>query len=169
MIHLAKGDITEAETEAIVNAANNGLRGGGGVDGAIHRGAGPELLRECEAWVNQHGELPTGHAMITSAGKLPVKYVIHTVGPVWRGGLHNEDQLLANCYINSLHLCERHQLASVAIPNISTGVYRFPKKEAAELAVATVENFLSSLERDFFVTFYCFDDENYSIYQRLLK
>lgn len=169
MIHLEKGDITKAKTEAIVNAANNALRGGGGVDGAIHRAAGPGLLKECQQWVAENGELPTGQAMFTGAGELSQKFVIHTVGPVWQGGTENEDQLLANCYINSLHICGREKIPSVAFPNISTGVYGYPKRDAAEVAVATVRNFFSSYEKTLEVTFVCFDEGNFGIYEGMIK
>lgn len=162
-------DITKLEVEAIINAANSSLRGGGGVDGAIHRAGGEGILEECQKWVEEHGELPVGEAMLTTAGDLPAKYVIHTVGPQWKGGTEGEDQLLANCYINSLHICERERISSVAIPNISTGIYGYPKEDAAEVAIATVRNFMSSMERDFSLSFVCFDDENFRIYKRLLS
>lgn len=168
MIDLRKGDITTLQVEAIVNAANNALSDGAGVNGAIHRAAGPQVLEECRKWVKEHGGLPTGEAMFTGGGQLPARHVIHTVGPVWHGGTAGEDQLLANCYINSLHICERQRFGSVAFPNISTGIFGYPKAEAAEVAVATVQNFMGSMERNFSVTFICFDDENYELYRKLL-
>ena len=168
MIHLQQGDITLFEGDAIVNAANSSLQGGGGVDGAIHRAGGSVILEECTAWVRKNGVLPTGKAMITSAGNLRCNWVIHTVGPVWNNGLKDEDLLLSSCYINSLHICREKKIRSVAFPNISTGAYRFPKPDAAEVAVASVQNFLSSGEDDIEVTFVCFDDHNYRLYQKLL-
>lgn len=168
MIDLKKGDITSLATNAIVNAANNSLSDGAGVNGAIHRAAGSQVLEECQRWVKENGELATGNAMFTTAGNLPASHIIHTVGPVWHGGTQGEDQLLASCYINSLHICERQNFTSVAFPNISTGIFGYPKAEAAEVAVATVKNFMNSMERDFSVSFVCFDEENYRLYKALL-
>lgn len=168
MIHLEQGDITFFKGNAIVNAANSSLMGGGGVDGAIHRAGGSLLLEQCKTWVRQNGELSSGKAMITSGGNLKASWVIHTVGPVWKGGTQNEDFLLANCYLNSLQLAREKEIHSIAFPNISTGVYRFPKQDAAEVAVASVRNFLSSHQTGMEVTFMCFDKENYHIYQKLL-
>ncbi len=164
-IFLVKDDITKLKTDAIVNAANRTLLGGGGVDGAIHRAAGPELLSECRLL---HG-CDTGDAKITQAYRLPAKYVIHTVGPVWRGGNQNEEKLLAACYRRSLQLAAVHNCSSVAFPNISTGVYRFPKEKAAKIAIVTVKKFLLENKYPEKVYFVCFDDENFSIYKRLLK
>ena len=160
-IEVIKGDITKIKVDAIVNAANSSLMGGGGVDGAIHRAGGPEILEACKEIVAKQGGCKTGEAVITTAGNLPAKYVTHTVGPVWNGGNHNEKAKLANCYLNSLRLAVEHGLKSIAFPNISTGVYRFPKKEAAELAVKNIYKFLlnnSTIEK---VIVVCFDDENY--------
>ncbi len=168
MIRLLKGDITALEVDAIVNAANKRLAGGGGVDAAIHRAGGPQILRECQQYIAQKGELPTGEAMYTSGGELAAPFVIHTVGPVWNGGQKSEDQLLAACYINSLHIAFEEGWHSIAFPNISTGVYGYPKEEAAEVAIATVSNFLNSDRGELTVSFVCFDDENFKIYQRLL-
>lgn len=168
-LHLIRGDITTLSVDAIVNAANSGLMGGGGVDGAIHRAAGPTLLEECRAIVQRDGPCPPGKAVITRAGRLPCRYVIHTVGPIWRGGNQEEDALLASCYRESLLLAERHGCRSVAFPNISTGVYGFPKERAAPIALKAVQEGLSlcpTVEEVFFV---CFDEENYRIYQRLMQ
>ena len=167
-IELMKGDITKLMVDAIVNAANSSLMGGGGVDGAIHRAGGRKILEECMEYVFKKGKLPAGEAMITSGGDLPAKFVIHTVGPVWNGGRNNEENLLRNAYHHSLLLATEKKLRTIAFPNISTGVYHFPKERAAEIAVSTVNGFLQSntaLEKVFFV---CFDDENYKIYKNKL-
>ena len=159
-IKIIKADITSLKVDAIVNATNSSLLGGGGVDGAIHKTAGPELLAECRSL----NGCPTGESKITKAYRLPSKFVIHTVGPVWHGGKNNEDNLLANCYKTSLSLAVRNNIKSIAFPNISTGVYRFPKERAAEIAIKEVENFLaynSGIEE---VIFVCFDDENMNLY-----
>lgn len=149
------------DVDAIVNAANTSLLGGGGVDGAIHRAAGPELLAECRTL----NGCPTGEAKITGGYRLKARHVIHTVGPVWRGGGHHEEQLLANAYRNSLNVAVQNGLRSVAFPNISTGVYHFPKDRAADIAYNTVREFMaerpSALDE---VIFVCFDDENYDLY-----
>lgn len=163
-IKLAKGDITKMEVDAIVNAANKSLLGGGGVDGAIHRAAGPELVEECRAL----NGCETGEAKLTRSYNLPAKYVIHTVGPVWHGGMNNEPQLLANCYKNSLQIALDKKLGTVAFPNISTGVYRFPKEMAAGIAIRTVNDFLNRNKKLDTVYFVCFDDENYEIYKEKL-
>src|SRR5215216_5629921 len=142
-ITVQKGDITKIEVDAIVNAANSSLMGGGGVDGAIHRSGGPLILEECRKIVARQGGCKTGEAVITTAGKLPAKYVIHTVGPVWNNGNNNEKEKLANCYKNPLQLAVEHECKTIAFPNIGTGVYRFPKAEAAKIAVDTIHKFLS--------------------------
>jgi O-acetyl-ADP-ribose deacetylase (regulator of RNase III) len=166
-ISLHKGDITRLQVDAIVNAANTSLLGGGGVDGAIHRAGGPEILKECIEIRNAQGGCPTGEAVITTGGKLPAKKVIHTVGPVWRNGSNNEREQLSNCYFNSLDLAEKHGLRTVAFPNISTGVYGFPKREAAEIAVATTQRFIADHLNAFDeIIFVCFDEENYRLYQK---
>jgi O-acetyl-ADP-ribose deacetylase len=169
MIQLIKGDITKIKADAIVNAANSSLLGGGGVDGAIHRAGGPAILEACREIRAKQGGCDTGEAVITTAGLLPAKYVIHTVGPVWNGGNKNEPELLANCYRNSLRLAVENGVKSIAFPNISTGIYHFPKQEAAEIAIETVQRFMAndnSLEEVFFV---CFDDENYALYKEILQ
>lgn len=165
-IEVIKGDITKVEADAIVNAANSSLMGGGGVDGAIHRAGGPAILEACKAIVARQGSCPTGEAVITTAGNLPAKYVIHTVGPVWNGGRQNEKELLANCYKNALQLAVENSCQTIAFPNISTGVYRFPKKEAATIAVNTVRAFLSKTADIEKVIFVCFDDENFELLQK---
>ncbi len=164
-IQLTKGDITKMKVDSIVNAANSSLLGGGGVDGAIHRAGGPKILEECILIRNRQGGCKTGEAVITTGGNLPAKYVIHTVGPVWHGGDKHEDELLHNAYTNSLRLAEENNITSIAFPNISTGIYGFPKQRAAEIAVKAVSDFkASSLQQVFFV---CFDEENYNIYKSL--
>lgn len=165
-IELIRGDITKAQADAIVNAANSSLLGGGGVDGAIHRAGGPVILEECRAIRNRQGKCNTGEAVVTSAGNLPAKYVIHTVGPVWNGNDEKESRLLANCYSNSLKLAENFDAKIIAFPNISTGVYRFPKDMAGKIAVDTVRNFKSDIIEK--VIFVCFDEENEMIYKKLL-
>jgi O-acetyl-ADP-ribose deacetylase (regulator of RNase III) len=162
-----KGDITTIEVDAVVNAANSSLLGGGGVDGAIHRKAGKALLEACVAIRDRQGGCATGQAVITTAGNLPATYVIHTVGPVWQGGDRGEDELLGHCYRNSLQLALDHGVRTIAFPNISTGIYRFPKERAARIAVQTTASFegLASFSA---VTFVCFDDENFDVYRSLL-
>lgn len=166
-IGLIKGDITKLDVDAIVNAANSSLLGGGGVDGAIHRTGGKQILEECKAIRKRQGGCNTGEAVITSGGKLAARFVIHTVGPVWKGGNNGEDILLENCYINSLKLAEKNQIKTIAFPNISTGVYRFPKDKAAEIAIKTVGNYLAENESIEKVIFVCFDEENYNLYSSL--
>jgi O-acetyl-ADP-ribose deacetylase (regulator of RNase III) len=163
-IELNQGDITQLAVDAIVNAANPSLLGGGRVDGAIHRAAGPGLLEECKAL---KGCL-TGDAKVTSGYNLPAKFVIHTVGPVWKGGSENEKQLLASCYRNSLRIASNMKLKSIAFPNISTGAYGFPKKLAAEIAIGTVREFLAEHQDIEKVVFSVFDEENHRIYRGLL-
>jgi len=163
-LELYRGDITRLEVDAIVNAANSSLLGGGGVDGAIHRAAGPGLLEECR----KLGGCPTGEARITAGYRLPAKHVIHTVGPVWNGGKYNEEQLLSDCYRNSLSLAVLNHCKSVAFPNISTGVYRYPKEAAANVAIRVVRDILTTNRELARVIFVCFDQENYDLYNRLL-
>jgi len=169
MIKLLLGDITKITVDAIVNAANSTLLGGGGVDGAIHRAGGESILRECRKISESQGGCRTGEAVITTAGRLPARYVIHTVGPVWYGGVKNEDQLLSNAYSNSLKLAVENGVRTIAFPNISTGVYGFPKERAAKIAIAAVRKFLKTDKSLNEVVFVCFDRENYGIYERLLN
>lgn len=163
MIEFVKGDITKVEADAIVNAANTTLLGGGGVDGAIHRAAGSGLLEECKTL----GGCRTGEAKITKGYNLPARYVIHTVGPVWHGGSSGEDGLLESCYRSSLELAKKHAIKSIAFPSISTGAYRFPVERAASIAVKAVEKFIKdnpgALEK---ATFVLFSDEDLKIYRR---
>lgn len=168
-ISARQGDITEFDGDAIVNAANSRLAGGGGVDGAIHRAGGPAILEECQAWVAVNGPLPTGQAMATSGGELRARLVIHTVGPIFSE--HSEADardLLASCYVRSLDLAALHGCATIAFPNISTGVYGYPKDEAAEVAVEAVTRWLSADDSLDEVVFVCFSEENLEIYSRLL-
>ena len=164
-IELTKGDITKLKVDAIVNAANSSLLGGGGVDGAIHAAAGPGLLTECKTL----GGCPAGEAKMTNGYNLLAKFVIHTVGPVWFGGSDNEETLLANCYKSSLTIAENTKLKTIAFPNISTGVYRFPKDLAAQIAIKEVKDFGKSSKRIQKVMFVCFDDENFNIYNKILS
>ena len=169
MIKLQLGDITKIGVDAIVNAANSSLLGGGGVDGAIHRAGGRAILDECMKIVERQGGCPTGEAVITTAGNMPARYVIHTVGPVWHGGMNDEDQLLANAYSNSLRLAVDNGVKTIAFPNISTGVYGFPKERAANIAIEAVRKFLKNDKSLHEVVFVCFDRENHAIYERLLN
>jgi O-acetyl-ADP-ribose deacetylase len=168
-IEVINGDITKTEADAIVNAANTSLLGGGGVDGAIHRAGGPAILEECRKIVARQGGCKTGEAVITTAGNLPAKFVIHTVGPVWNGGKNKEEEKLSNCYKNSLQLAIDNHCKTIAFPNISTGVYHFPKELAAEIAFNTVSEFLSSHSEIEKVIFVCFDEENESYLKSFIK
>ena len=167
-IQLVKGDITKIEVDVIVNAANSRLAGGGGVDGAIHKAGGPSIMLECDLIREQAGGCPTGTAVITTGGKLPASKVIHTVGPVWRGGNFNENLLLKNAYENSLKLTENHKLVSIAFPNISTGVYGYPLDDAADIAIGTVLNFMDKAISIRRIVFVCFDTLSYDIYKSKL-
>jgi len=164
-IRLLKGDITKLEVEAIVNAANASLLGGGGVDGAIHQAAGPDLLKQCRTL----GGCKTGEAKITKGYRLLAKWVIHTVGPVWGGANNKEDELLADCYRNSLRLAVDNNINTIAFPCISTGVYRFPKERAANIAVTQIKDFLKTNKSIESVAFVCFDEENFMVYENLLN
>jgi O-acetyl-ADP-ribose deacetylase (regulator of RNase III) len=164
IIELFRGDITGLKVDAIVNAANTSLLGGGGVDGAIHRAAGPQLLQECKTLDG----CAVGDAKITKGYNLPAKQVIHTVGPIWRGGNDMEAELLYSCYIKSLDLARSHGLKSIAFPNISTGVYGFPKEKAAPIAVGAVKEWLRNNEFDK-VYFAVYDEDNYRIYREMLN
>ena len=169
-IQVISGDITRQKVDAIVNAANNSLLGGGGVDGAIHRAGGAQILEECRAIRARQGGCKTGEAVITTAGNLPARYVIHTVGPVWNGGHKGEKDLLASSYRQSLLIAKKNGIKSIAFPNISTGIYRFPKALAAEIATETVKEIVTSNPGDYEqVLFVCFDSENFDLYQNLLK
>jgi O-acetyl-ADP-ribose deacetylase len=168
-IRLVKGDITQIKVDAIVNAANRSLLGGGGVDGAIHRAGGPAILEECKKIVAKQGGCKTGEAVITTAGNLPSRFVIHTVGPVWNGGNNQESEKLSSCYRNSLQLAVEHDCKTIAFPNISTGVYRFPKEKAAAIAVAAVTDFLQNNQDLENVIFVCFDQENYDFIEAKLE
>ena len=163
-IEIFEGDITTINVDAIVNAANKSLLGGGGVDGAIHRAAGHQLLEECRTL----GGCETGQAKITKGYKLPAKYVIHTVGPVWYGGNKNEDKLLSNCYKNSLELALNQKLKSIAFPSISTGAYGFPFERAAKIAVKVVQDFLEENKTIKKVVFVCFGKDALEVYKKLL-
>lgn len=166
-VRILQTDITLLDVDVIVNAANSSLLGGGGVDGAIHRAAGPALLEACKKVRQQMGECPAGHAVITEAGDLPAKAVIHAVGPVWRGGEHQEAILLEDAYRNSLQLAEANGYRTIAFPAISTGAYGYPKAAAAEIAFTTVQRWLASHTLPEQVTFVCFDEDSANLYARL--
>ena len=169
-LQLAVGDITEERTEAIVNAANSSLLGGGGVDGAIHRAGGPAIVEECRAIRTRRGECPAGEAVVTTGGRLAARYVIHTVGPVWRGGGSGEKALLASCYRNSLRLAADKGLYSVAFPSVSTGAYGYPVKEAARVALGAVAQFLGNEEKSpSVVRFVLFDEKTFRAYREALE
>jgi len=167
---LIQGDITKQNTDAIVNAANSSLMGGGGVDGAIHRAGGPTILEQCKQIVAKQGRLLPGKAVITTGGNLPAKYVIHTVGPIWNDGKSNEARILASCYKESLRLAEANKLSSISFPSISTGAYRYPLDQAAKVALETVIWFLKeeavSLKE---VRFVLFDTRTFEVYQTTLS
>lgn len=169
-LELLNGDITKVKVDAIVNAANTSLLGGGGVDGAIHKAGGKQILDECITIRNKQGGCAVGEAVYTSAGNLSANYVIHTVGPVWNGDKEEKAFLLANCYKNCLNIAERLGATSIAFPNISTGIYHYPKEKAAGIALNTIRQYFeksnSIIET---VIFICFDEENYKIYEKILN
>jgi O-acetyl-ADP-ribose deacetylase (regulator of RNase III) len=167
-VQVIEGDITKIKADAIVNAANSSLLGGGGVDGAIHHAGGPAILEACRKIVARQGGCNTGEAVITTAGNLPARFVIHTVGPVWQGGNKDEAQKLAACYTKSLKLAAENGCTTVAFPAISTGVYGYPKTEAAAVAVGAVMGFLKSSDKIVQVLFVCFDPENFGHLQAQL-
>ena len=168
-LSLLQGDITKQSTDAIVNAANSSLMGGGGVDGAIHRSGGPAILEECKQIVSRTGRLPTGEAVITTGGNLKARHVIHTVGPVWHGGNRGEPELLASCYRNSLVLAVANNLKTVAFPSISTGAFGYPVSLAAAVALETVIDFVRKDESLAEVSFVLFDDATYQSYVHALE
>lgn len=166
---LKKGDITKETVDVIVNAANTGLRGGGGVDGAIHRAGGPEIMKECRQIIEKIGHLPTGKVAITTAGNLKAKWVFHTPGPIYRGGNNNEEKLLKSCYLESLKLAEEKKAKSIAFPSISTGIYGYPAKEASHIALKTIIKFLKENKSPLEVRFILFDNRTFFIYLDTLK
>jgi len=166
-IELIKGDITKIQAEAIVNAANTSLLGGGGVDGAIHKAGGKEILEECRAIRNRQGGCKVGEAVFTTAGNLNAQIVIHTVGPKWNQGKSNESEKLKNCYVNSLVIADQLKITSIAFPNISTGIYGYPKSDAAQIAIESVKAFKSATIQ--LVQFVCYDDENFNLYKSYLS
>ena len=165
LLELVEGDITKQDTEAIANAANSNLAGGGGVDGAIHRAGGPSIMDEC----GKIGGCPTGEARLTSGGNLLAKYVFHAVGPIYRGGTHGEPELLKNAYLSCLNLASKNAVKSVAFPSISTGVYGYPIKEAAKIALTTVIDYLKTHQEINLVRFVLFGSDAYSKYEKVLK
>lgn len=167
-LEVIKADITEIKADAIVNAANSSLLGGGGVDGAIHRKGGKAILEACVAIRDKQGKCKTGNAVITTAGNLRAKYVIHTVGPVWNGDSEEKNALLSDCYRNSLTLAVKNNVMVIAFPNISTGIYHFPKDKASDIAITTVNTFAEK-EKIEKVIFVCFDDENYQLYEEKIN
>ncbi|MCX8642065.1 MULTISPECIES: O-acetyl-ADP-ribose deacetylase [unclassified Gilliamella] len=167
-IELLQADITKISTDAIVNAANTSLLGGGGVDGAIHRAGGKTILEECIKIREKQGGCKVGEAVITTAGNLPAKYVIHTVGPCWNGGKNNEEELLKQAYLNSFKLASQYPITCISFPNISTGIYRFPKPKAAQIALSTINQCLMQYSIITKVNIVCFDIENYHIYQAMI-
>ena len=167
-INIIKGDITKQQVDAIVNAANSSLLGGGGVDGAIHRAGGPEILEACEKIVAKQGPCKTGEAVITTGGNLPARFVIHAIGPIWYGGKNNEEELLANAYLNSLNLAVLNDIRSIAFPNISTGAYKFPRDKAARIALQVIYDSIKTENIFEEILFVCFDEENFQLYDHLI-
>ncbi|HMA58922.1 MAG TPA: O-acetyl-ADP-ribose deacetylase [Halanaerobiales bacterium] len=166
---LKQGDITEEACDGIVNAANSSLMGGGGVDGAIHRAGGPEILEECKEIRERQGKLPTGKAVVTTAGKIKAEGVIHTVGPIWNGGDSKEEELLANAYRNSLIVAEENSYQTVCFPSISTGAYGFPLARAAEIALNTIKDYIQNNDHFKQVRMILFSEEDYNIYLKIAK
>lgn len=164
-IEITKGDITKLNVDAVVNAANESLLGGGGVDGAIHRSAGPELLEECIGW----GGCKPGEAKITKGYNLPAKWIIHTVGPIWMEGNHNEDTVLRNCYENCLAIAEKYSIKTIAFPSISTGAYGFPIERASDIAIKAAVEYLCKRAAPEIVIFACFSKLDYSIYVEMFR
>ena len=167
IVEIKKGDITKIAVDAIVNAANTSLLGGGGVDGAIHRAGGSAILNDCRKIIAKQGGCKVGEAVITAAGQLPAQFVIHTVGPVWNGGQGNEDKKLANCYLNSLKLALDNNCTTIAFPNISTGIYKFPKDRAAKIAIDAAIEVIHSTDKIEKIIFVCFDDENFNVMKEI--
>ncbi len=167
-IKILLGSITKIPVDAIVNAANSSLLGGGGVDGAIHQAGGPQILEDCKKIIGKIGKCKTGEAVITRAGNLPAKFVIHTVGPIWNDGYSGEAEKLKNCYLNGLKLAVENGIKTISFPGISTGVYGYPKHLAAEIAVKTVSEFLTENEGIDKVIFVCFDEESFDLYNVLI-
>jgi len=167
-LKIIQADITTIKVDAIVNAANTSLLGGSGVDGAIHRKGGLEILNACKAIIAKQGKCKVGEAVITTAGNLPSQFVIHTVGPVWNQGGIEKEQLLANCYTNSIALAIENEIKTIAFPNISTGIYKFPKELAARIAIQTVRNHKDAYKFKE-VIFVCFDLENFECYKKIIK
>ncbi|MFZ6759354.1 O-acetyl-ADP-ribose deacetylase [Undibacterium sp. Ji50W] len=168
-IFVLKGDITGHPADIIVNAANSSLLGGGGVDGAIHRKGGPEILNECRKIRARQGGCYAGNAVITTAGLLPAKYVIHAVGPRWNDGMHGEAELLQQTYQRCLHLAVEHNASSMSFPNISTGTYKFPKELAAQIASDTIFSFFENDQSIETINIVCYEQDNYDIYQEIIK
>ncbi|WP_299524615.1 O-acetyl-ADP-ribose deacetylase [Winogradskyella sp.] len=167
-VNVIQSDITTMKVDAIVNAANSSLLGGSGVDGAIHKKGGLEILKACQEIRNRQGKCNVGEAVITTAGKLDAKYVIHTVGPVWNQGGKEKEKLLGNCYKNSMKLAIENEVSSIAFPNISTGIYKFPKELAAQIAIHEINRFhTQKVVKE--ITFVCFDKQNFELYLKLLK
>lgn len=168
-IKLLRGDITKLKVDAIVNAANSSLLGGGGVDGAIHKAGGEQILKECIKIREKQGGCNTGEAVITTGGNLSAKYVIHTVGPIWNGGNRREEELLESCYKNCLKIAQENNIRTIAFPCISTGVYNFPKRLAAKIALKVVKEFMAKENSMQELIFICYDEESYNIYAESLN
>lgn len=168
-VRLLQGDITKTPVEAIVNAANSSLLGGGGVDGAIHRAGGYLILDECRKIRNRQGSCKVGNAVITMAGNLPANYVIHAVGPHWSDGSHKEIELLRSAYLSCFKLIEEYHIKTISFPNISTGIYKFPKELAAKIALETITDFLCNNNNVELINLVCFERDNYDVYFNLLN